>query len=66
MKFQIKKVCTLKFCKKNPNNYEALLKLGLIDIKENNYLYAKDKFNKLIKINNKKYEAHLNLSNLYF
>ena len=29
---------------KNPNNYENLLKLGLIDIKEKNYLNAKEKF----------------------
>ena len=56
----------IKILQKNPNNYEALLKLGLIDIKENNYSYAKDKFNKLIQINKKKYEAHLNLSNLFF
>ena len=33
MKFQIKNLC-IKILKKNPNNYEALLKLGLIDIKE--------------------------------
>ena len=51
---------------KNPNNYDALLQLGLIDIKENDYLGAKDKFNKLIQINKIKYEAHLNLSNLFF
>ncbi len=56
----------IQILQKNPNNYEALLKLGLIDIKENNYLHAKDKFNKLIQINEKKYEAHLNLSNLFF
>ena len=60
-----KNLC-IQILKKNPNNYEALLKLGLIDIKENNYSYAKDKFNKLIRINKKKYEAHLNLSNLFF
>ncbi len=55
-----------KILQKNPNNYEALLKLGLIDIKENKYSNAKDKFNKLIQINEKKYEAYLNLSNLFF
>ncbi len=60
-----KNLC-IKILKKNPNNYEALLKLGLIDIKEKNYSYAKDKFNKLIQIDEKKYEAHLNLSNLFF
>ena len=49
----------------HPNNYDALLKLGLIDIKENNYSSAKEKFYRLIKLNNKKYEAHLNLSNIY-
>ena len=56
----------VEMLQKNPNNYDALLQLGLIDIKENNYLGAKDKFNKLIQINKKKYEAHLNLSNLFF
>ena len=56
----------VEMLQKNPNNYDALLQLGLIDIKENNYLDAKDKFNKLIQINKKKYEAHLNLSNLFF
>ena len=55
-----------KILQKNPNNYEALLKLGLIDIKENKYSNAKDKFNKLIQINEKKYEAYLNLSNLFY
>ena len=47
------------------NNYEALLKLGLIDIKENDYSSAKEKFHSLIKLNEKKYEAHLNLSNIH-
>ena len=50
----------------NPNNYQALLKLGLADIKEKNYSNAKEKFYRLIKLDNKKYEAHLNLSNIYF
>ena len=40
--------------------------MGLIDIKEKNYSNAKEKFYRLIKLNNKKYEAHLNLSNIYF
>ena len=35
---------------KDPNNYEATLKLGLIDVKENNFSSAKNKFEKLIKI----------------
>ena len=51
--------------KKNPNNYEAILKLGLIDVKENNFSSAKHKFEKLIKIDINKYEGHLNLSNIY-
>ena len=50
----------------NPNNYQALLKLGLTDIKEKNYSNAKEKFYRLIKLDNTKYEAHLNLSNIYF
>ncbi len=51
--------------KKDPNNYEATLKLGLIDVKENNFSSAKNKFEKLIKIDINKYEGHLNLSNIY-
>ena len=63
--FNDKSAC-LKILKKDPNNYDALLKLGLIDIKENNYSHAKEKFQKLIILNKNKYEAHLNLSNIYF
>ena len=51
--------------KKDPNNYEAILKLGLIDVKENNFSSAKNKFEKLIKIDINKYEGYLNLSNIY-
>jgi len=54
----------LNILKDQPNNYEAILKLGLIDVSESNFLDAKKKFEKLIKINNKRYEAHLNLSNI--
>ena len=61
MIFNDKSAC-LKI-KKRPNNYDALLKLGLIDIKENNYSHAKEKFQLILK---NKYEAHLNLSNIYF
>ena len=51
--FNDKNEC-LKILKKDPNNYDALLKLGLIDIKENNYSYAKEKFKKLIIFPSKK------------
>jgi Putative Zn-dependent protease, contains TPR repeats len=51
--------------KKDSNNYEAILKLGLIDVRENNFSSAKDKFKKLLKIDINKYEGHLNLSNIY-
>ena len=51
--------------KKNSNNYEAILKLGLIDVRENNFSSAKDKFKKLLKIDMNKYEGYLNLSNIY-
>ena len=54
----------LNILKDQPNNYEAILKLGLIEVSESNFLDAKKKFEKLIKINNKRYEAHLNLSNI--
>ena len=56
----------LQILEKDPNNYDALLKLGLIDIKEKKYSDAKEKFKKLITLKKNKYEAHLNLSNLYF
>ncbi len=54
----------LNILKDQPNNYEALLKLGLIDVSESNFVNAKKKFKQLIKIDNKRYEAHLNLSNI--
>ena len=43
----------LEVLNKNPNNYDALLKLGLIDIKEKNYLDAKEKFKHLLELNEK-------------
>ncbi len=55
----------LNILKKTPNDYEAILKLGLIDVQEKNLLSAKRKFKKLIEINKKKYEGYLNLSNIY-
>ena len=51
--------------KKDSNNYEAILKLGLIDVKENNFTSAKVNFKKLLKIDINKYEGYLNLSNIY-
>ncbi|MDC0232825.1 sulfotransferase [Pelagibacteraceae bacterium] len=51
--------------KKNSNNYKAILNLGLIDVRENNFSLAKDKFKKLLNIDINKYEGHLNLSNIY-
>ena len=53
-----------KILKDQPNNYEALLKLGLIDVSESNFVNAKKRFKQLINIDNKRYEAHLNLSNI--
>ena len=55
----------LNILKDQPNNYEAILKLGLIDVRESNFDSAKKKFKKLIKIDNKRYEAHRNLSNIF-
>ncbi len=55
----------LNILKNNPSNYEAILKLGLIDVKENNLLFAKEKFKKLLKIDKTKHEGYLNLSNIY-
>ena len=54
-----------KILKKDSNNYEAVLKLGLIDVRKNNFSSAKDKFKKLLKIDINKYEGYLNLSNIY-
>ena len=55
----------LNILKNNPDDYEAILKLGLIDVQESNLSSAKEKFKKLLKINKKKYEGYLNLSNIY-
>ena len=55
----------LNILKNDPKNYEAILKLGLIDVNENNLSFAKEKFKKLLKINVTRYEGHLNLSNIY-
>jgi len=55
----------LNILKNNPDDYEVILKLGLIDVQENNLSSAKEKFKKLLKINKKKYEGYLNLSNIY-
>ena len=55
----------LNILKKNPNDYESILRLGLIEVKEKQLLSAKNYFKKLIKINKKKYEGHLNLSTIY-
>ena len=55
----------LNVLKNDPNNYQAILNLGLIDIKENKFSFAKEKFKKLLKIDVFKYEGYLNLSNIY-
>jgi len=62
--FSKEKSFYLNVLKDQPNNYEALLKLGLIDVGESNFVNAKKRFKQLIKIDNKRYEAHLNLSNI--
>ena len=63
--FSKEKAFYLNILKDQPNNYEALLKLGLIDVSESNFVNAKKKFKQLIKIDNKRYEGHLNLSNIF-
>ena len=55
----------LRILKNEPNNYDAILKLGLIEVKESDFNSAKEKFKKLIKIDINKFEGHLNLSNIY-
>ncbi len=59
------KIYYLNILKKEPKNYEAILKLGLIDVKEKEFLFAKEKFEDLINIDIYRYEGHLNLSNIY-
>ena len=44
------KIYYLNILKKEPKNYEAILKLGLIDVKEKEFLFAKEKFEDLINI----------------
>ena len=55
----------LEILKNDPNNYDVVLKLGLIDIKENNFNSAKANFKQLIKIDKSKFEGYLNLANIY-
>ncbi len=55
----------LNVLKNDSKNYEAILKLGLIDVKENNFSLAKEKFKKLLSIDRSRYEGYLNLSNIY-
>ena len=51
--------------KNDSNNYKLNLEIGLLYVKEKNYIKAKKIFEKLISINEKKYEGYLNLSNIY-
>ena len=55
----------LNILDKNPNDYDTILRLGLIYVKENNLSIAKLKFKQLISIDISKFEGHLNLSNIY-
>jgi len=54
----------LKSLKKEPDNYNINLKLGMIYINQTNYNDAKLIFKKLISLNQNRYEGFLNLSNL--
>ena len=54
----------LKSLKKEPNNYNINLKLGMIYINQVNYNQAKLIFKKLISLDKNRYEGYLNLSNL--
>ncbi len=44
--------------------YEEILRLGLLRVEEKNYIESKSLFLKLTKIDPKRYEGHLNLSNI--
>ena len=59
------KTFNTKSIKDEPDHYEDILKLGLIDVKENNFPSAKEKFKKLLKIDKTKYEGYVNLANIY-
>ena len=45
------------------NKYEEILKQGLSKVNQKKYSESKSFFEKLIKINKKRYEGYLNLSN---
>ena len=46
------------------NSYEEILKLGLIKVSQKKYNISKEYFIKLIKVDKKRHEGYLNLSNL--
>ena len=46
------------------NKYEDILNLGLLRVSQKKYSESKSFFEKLIKINKKRYEGYLNLSNI--
>ena len=51
--------------KYNSNDYQAYLSEGLNFAKNSNYEEAQSSFKKAINLNKKKYEAYINLSNIY-
>ena len=51
--------------KKNPNNYEARISLGMVYINNNKISESKSHFEKAIEIDRTRYEAYVNLSNLH-
>ena len=46
------------------NNYEEILRSGLIKVGQKKYIESKESFLELIEINDKRYEGYLNLSNI--
>ena len=54
-----------KIVRQNPNNYEARIDLGILNIQINKISDAKKNFEKAIEIDQYRDEAYLNLSNLY-
>ena len=55
----------LKILKQNNNNYESRISFGIFNIKKKNLKEAKLNFEQAIEIDRSRYEAYLNLSNLY-
>ena len=62
---QAEEICS-KFVKKDNENINFLLLLGIIYFKKNFFLKSIETFNRIIKNNPEHYQAFFNLGNIYF